>query len=111
MSKIPKMPLFVINEVGKNPAILDKLFKEGGPKMLKGIFKNMVETEVKAGNIKSIDYQQLMINLLAMCIYPFVAQPIIQAVLDIDDNQFDDLIEARKTQVADLILNDILLKK
>ena len=31
LSKIPKMPLFVINEVGKNPAILDKLFKKGRP--------------------------------------------------------------------------------
>lgn len=111
ISQFPSLPLFVLNEAGKNPAILDEVFEEGGPKRLIKLFRKMVEQEVKKGSIRSLKFDELLINIMSLCIYPFVARPILQFVLDKDDLDYKDMIEARKHTVADLIINDLSIKR
>jgi AcrR family transcriptional regulator len=110
ISGFPSLPLFVMNEAAKNPKMLHEIFEEGGPRMLKSLFKILVEKEVEAGRIRAIEYDQLLINIMGLCIYPFVAKPILQFILEKDESQFQQMLEYRKSSVADLILNDILIK-
>jgi len=111
ISKIPGLPLFVINEVGKNPNILDQKFQDKGPKMLKGIFEKMIAAEISAGRIKPIDFGQFLANLLSLCLYPFVAKPMLQFVLDMDENNFNEFVTDRVELISDLLLNDVLIKQ
>jgi AcrR family transcriptional regulator len=111
ISQFPTLPLFVLNEAGKNPAILEEVFEEGGPKQMIGLFKMMVEHEVNQGNIRTISFEELLINIMSLCIYPFVARPILQFVLDKDDLDYKDMIESRKQTIADLIINDLFIKR
>ena len=110
LSKFPALPLFVVNEAAKNPAVLDDVFIEGGPRLLKSMFQKLVEAEVEKGKIKPIAYDQLLINVMSLCIYPFLAKPILQHVLDKDDSSFAQMLEERKKLIADLILGDIIIK-
>jgi hypothetical protein len=49
----------------------------------------------------------LLINILALNIFPFVASPLIKAFTNVDDKTFKTLLEARKKEVSDFIINAI----
>ena len=105
MLKYPGLPMFVLNEVRRNPGILDELFADGGPKFLKGLFKDLIETEIREGRIKPIPFEQFLVNLLSLCMYPIIAKPVLQFVLDADEQAFAQLMLQRKEMIPALMLN------
>jgi TetR/AcrR family transcriptional regulator len=49
-----------------------------------------------------------MVNMLALCIFPFAARPMIQGFIFRNDSvAFDKFLEERKVAVADFILNAV----
>ncbi|HEY5407536.1 MAG TPA: TetR/AcrR family transcriptional regulator [Ginsengibacter sp.] len=107
MSENPYLPLFVLNEVSKNPEVFMKKIwgKQNIPQPQK--FLTQIEREVKSGNIKKISPLHLLINLISMCIFPFVAKPMIQFTLGLDEMQFRNVMEQRKKEVAKFIIDSI----
>ncbi len=104
--KHPYLPSFIIHELNRNPEFINKMKEQiGFPNIDK--FKNQVALEVENGTIKPIDAQQLFINIMALNIFPFIASPLIQGIIGLDKKSFKQLIEDRKTQVADFIINAI----
>lgn len=109
MNKHPYLPKFIIHEVNRNPEFILKMRdKTGFPNLDK--FKKQVVAEVESGTIKSIKAEQLFINIMALNIFPFVATPLIKAFANIDDQTFKQLMEDRKTEVSDFIINSIKVK-
>ena len=106
MSKHPYLPSFVIQEINRNPEFMIHLKeKPQFPNTEK--FKLQVETEVKKGILKPIDAEQLFINIISMCIFPFMGKPLIKVFLNADDDHFNKLMENRKTEVSSFIINSI----
>jgi len=104
--KHPYLPNFIIQELNRNPEFILKIQNNNGfPNIEK--FKKQVDVEVRNGNIRSIKGEQLFINILALNIFPFVATPLIKGFVNIDDKAFNKLMEARKTEVANFIINSI----
>ena len=69
---------------------------------------NIIRTELKRNNLVIMEPQQLMVNLLAMCIFPFAARPMIQGfIFKNDAKAYNDFLEKRKTEVADFIIKAI----
>ncbi|MEQ9405607.1 MAG: TetR/AcrR family transcriptional regulator [Cyclobacteriaceae bacterium] len=109
MNKHPYLPKFIIHEVNRNPEfILNLRNVTGFPNLDK--FKKQVESEVENGTIKPISAEQLFINIMALNIFPFIATPLIKAFVNIDDKSFKQLMEDRKTEVADFIIQSIKVK-
>lgn len=106
ISKHPYLPNFIIQELNRNQDfILSLKDNKGFPKL--GKFKKQVALEVKKGIIKPISAEQLFINILALNIFPFVAKPLIMAVINVDSEAYKQLIEARKIEVSNFIINSI----
>jgi len=106
MNKHPYLPKFLIHEINRNPNFIFKMKDiTGFPNLDK--FKKQVANEVETGTIKCIKAEQLFINIMALNIFPFVATPLIQAFANIDDQVFKQLMEERKTEVADFIIQSI----
>ncbi|MBU2940442.1 TetR/AcrR family transcriptional regulator [Lacinutrix sp. C3R15] len=104
--KHPYLPNFIIQELNRNPDfILQMKNNEGFPNL--DIFKKQVDKEVKKGTIKPISAEQLFIHILALNIFPFVAKPLIMAFTNVDEKAYKQLIEDRKTEVANFIINSI----
>ncbi|AUC76900.1 TetR/AcrR family transcriptional regulator [Olleya sp. Bg11-27] len=107
--KHPYLPNFIIQELNRNPGFIIKL--KDNPNFLSlDKFKVQVEQEVEKGIIKPISAEQLFINIMALNIFPFVAKPLLMAFTNTDDDAYSQLIEDRKTEVADFIINSIKLK-
>jgi AcrR family transcriptional regulator len=106
MVKHPYLPGFVIQELNRNPNFILKIQENKAfPNIEK--FKKQVKNEIEKGWIKPIDAEQLFINILALNLFPFVAKPIIKAFTNTNDDTFEQLMDARKTEVANFIINSI----
>ncbi len=107
--KHPYLPNFIIQELNRNPNfILKTASTEGFPNIDK--FKKQVDDEIEKGIIIPIQAEQLFINILALNIFPFVGKPLIKAFTKLDDANMAILIDARKTEVSNFIINAIKIK-
>ena len=108
--KHPYLPNFVLQELNRNPEFILKMQRNNEfPNIQK--FKDQVTSEVKKGTIKPIKATQLFINIISLNIFPFVASPLLKGLINVDDNAFMKLMEDRKTEVADFIINSIKVQK
>jgi AcrR family transcriptional regulator len=106
LQEVPEIPMFILHEIHRNPErVIANVSKSG---INPAAFKEMIEAEVKKGTIREIDPYQLLVNMLAMCIFPFAAKPIIQGfIFRNDEKKFLEFIEKRKTEVTIFIINSI----
>ncbi len=99
----PELPGFVINELNRNPTDFVKsvLGRKERPDALR--FIGQVQLAVQTGQIRSVDPFHLMISLIGMCVFPFIARPMLQGLLEIDQATFRQLMQKRRQEVLDLI--------
>ena len=104
--KNPYIPLFVLNEVNRQPEIFIKKMWNG-KHPTPGKLLQQIEAATREGKIRPVHPQQLVINMISMCIFPFVGRPMIQLVMKLSDNQFRQLMEQRKKEIATFIIHSI----
>lgn len=99
----PFIPLFVVNEINNQP---DDFFKKiwGGKKPDVSILVNQLETAIKEKRIAPVSPAQLIMNIMSMCVFPFVARPMFQRVMGVSDKQFRQLMEERKKEIPAFIM-------
>lgn len=106
LMEIPEIPLFILHELKRNPRRVVELVKKSGIKPQKVI--ELFGDEVDSERIRNVDPHQLLVNMLAMCIFPFAARPIVEGfIFGNDKKRFEEFLEERKTAVAEFILNAI----
>ena len=104
--KHPYLPNFVIQELNKNPEFVQKLRSEKNfPSIEK--FKLQVSDAINQGIIKPIEAEQLFINIISLNIFPFIGEPLLTALVNVDKESYNILLENRKTEVAEFIINSI----
>jgi TetR/AcrR family transcriptional regulator len=102
----PYIPLFVLYEMNQRPAgFVKKMFRNNPPKP--GKLMQQIEAEVKAGNIRPISSAQLIINMISLCVLPFIGKPMFMTVMSMDEKIFLDLMHDRKKSVPEFIINSI----
>ncbi|WP_298286024.1 TetR/AcrR family transcriptional regulator [uncultured Lutibacter sp.] len=106
--KHPYLPNFIIQELNRNPEFIEKQLSNKLPNIEK--FRNQIENAVKDGHIRPIKAEHLFINIIALNIFPFIASPLLKGFLKVDKTTFKELMEERKTEVVDFILNSIKIK-
>jgi TetR/AcrR family transcriptional regulator len=102
----PYMPLFLINEVNKQDGdFLKRMWGKQKPNLT--FFIQQVQSEVKKGNIKAIHPAHLYMNIMSMCVFPFLGKPMVQFMTKLSDKEFMMLMEERKKLVARFIIDSI----
>lgn len=109
LTKHPDLARFVIMEIAQQPERLIQFGQKLGlnPKIMLENFRNEIQQNVDSGKIRPIDGRQLLMNIISICIYPFVAKPIIKTMMQMDENTFLELMEKRKKEAFDFIINAI----
>ncbi len=104
--KHPYLPNFVVQELNKNPEFVQKLRSEKNfPSIEK--FKLQVSDAINQGIIKPIEAEQLFINIISLNIFPFIGEPLLMALVNMDKESYNKILENRKTEVAEFIINSI----
>jgi TetR/AcrR family transcriptional regulator len=106
LMEIPEIPIFILHELKRNPQRIVELVSRSGIDPAK--IMALIGAEIQKGTIRQTDPYQLLVNMLAMCIFPFAARPIIEGfIFKNDTTQFETFMEKRKTDVTEFILNAI----
>jgi len=102
----PYVPQFIINEINRDPKVLKALMFESGiePQKILEIFFSKVELN----NSTKLDPRHIVVSLLGMLIFPFIARPLLQMVYFNDDKEaYDRFLNERKEIVKNMIFNFI----
>ncbi len=106
ISQNPYLPIFILNEMHKQPSrFIMKIFGGELPDLTK--FTAQVEKEVKAGKIRPVSPVHLIMNMMSLTIFPFLGKPMLSAILQIDELQFQLAMEQRKKNIPQFIFDAI----
>ena len=105
----PDLPIFIMQELTQHPDRLVRMAVESGanPSMMMKTFRLVVKEAVDKKQIRPIEPGQLLINVMSLCVYPFIAKPIIKVVQELDDKQFDRMILKRKQEIVEFVMNSL----
>lgn len=109
LTQFPGLPNFMLNEMSRNPDVILKRLKKLPMEMILGNFQKQINAELRKGIIKKISAQQLLINIQSLCIFPFIARPMIKGLMQMEEKTYQAMIQKRKTEVAAFIIDAIKL--
>ena len=106
--QMPQLPVFVMSELHRNT---DMILKDLEVIPIKNLFLRLekdIDAEVKKGKIIKITPLELMMNIQSLTIYPIIAKPMLIHRLGMTEKTFHQMMQKRKTELADLIWKSIL---
>lgn len=110
ISKHSFIPTFIIQELNRNPAMIKDVFVSKFDNSVKLKLVTQIEELIKKGEIRSIKPEQLLVNIISLSVFPFIAKPLLSAVLQKDEKAYKAFLEDRKTHVAEFVINAIKIK-
>lgn len=103
----PYLPLFVLNEINRNPDwFLTNVMGEANQPRPQ-VFLKQIEKEIRKKTIRRINPVHLLMNIISMTIFPFIAKPMIQRKIGMDDVQFRATMEQRRKEIPKFIIDAI----
>lgn len=103
ISRHSYLPLFIVNEINRNPDFLIHRFVQEERLRLTG-FAQQIEEAAATGRIRPISAAALLMNTMSMCIFPFLAKPVVRGLFLLDEDAFAREMEKRRTEVAEFII-------
>jgi AcrR family transcriptional regulator len=100
----PHVPGFILQELRRNPNRLRQFVGALARDKFAGLAQD-IEEAVARGEIRPIEPPHLLANIVGLCVFPFIARPMLQTVVGFDDAAYDAFLEARKHEVTAFILN------
>ena len=112
LQRNPDIVRFMFREIAEGGTHLPELIAQVAP-MVRGIperISRRLAAEVEAGTIRKVPGIQLMLNIIGMCIFTFVAQPMVSEIsrqlslnIDFDEYFFEERIE----NILDMVMQGI----
>lgn len=103
LSRNRHLPLFVLSEIRENPHLLIQMIKNREGKVFTSLSRQLDE-EYEKGHIQKISAHEFFINLVSLTIFPFLVQPLLMGVFDLDEEKFEQMIAERRRKVPKMII-------
>ena len=98
LTKQPELPLFVLSELKSNPGML--ITKMNLKEHLTGsYFFRQIQEAIKSGRMPALHPLHFFMNMMGLIVFPFVGSPILKNVGGINQEEFDWLMQRRKTLI------------
>lgn len=100
----PFLPLFIITEMNKRPEhFFENIIPPNLPKP--AVIIRQIEEAIAEGKIRPMAPQHILVNIISMCVFPFVAKPMMRVVLGLNPEEARHFLKERKEAVTDFVLN------
>jgi TetR/AcrR family transcriptional regulator len=111
--KNPKLPLFLLNEISRNPSLTEGLKDTLRYSQLRDLIFEKHAKELKGYGIKKNDMPQLMITIVSMSVFPFAARYMLTLMMpQLDDNKkFNTWMRERKDFATDFVITALKHRK
>ena len=102
----PYLPGYIIAELTHQPgrardligALTGVSIDDVTPRVF-DVIGRQIRARVRDGTMRPIAPDQFLLNLLSLCIFPFAARPMVQAILQLDDADFARFIARRRREL------------
>jgi AcrR family transcriptional regulator len=111
-SNSPFLPGYILSELHHHPDRARQLFASAAgaapDRIILPILVKLgaqIDARVREGSMRRIAPEQLAINLISLCVFPFAARPFLTIAFGLDEAAFAAFIEQRKRELASFVLN------
>jgi TetR/AcrR family transcriptional regulator len=108
----PFLPGYVLTETTQHPERLDALIQRAlgaAPGQLAAMARAridaLISANVAAGTMRPITTRQFLVHVMALVVFPFIAKPVLAAVLSGDGSSFDNFLDERRRELPAFILS------
>lgn len=109
----PKLPFLVVNEITTKPEKFQRvisMLRYGASRILNDL-EAVMAPEIEKGNIRNISAFDLIVNILSLNIFMFLAKPLLMGVKDMSSEQFSEFVKNRKEEIFKTVWGGISIKK
>ena len=104
VTKYPMVPSFILWELTREPNWIIQFFKERNLNF--EILNIEITEEVKMGNVIPFKLEDLFVNILGLCAFPFVSKPLLmEFFFDQNEEKLFQFMISRKTEVKRILRN------
>lgn len=98
----PHLPIFIMSEINNDHTLCDT----------RGSLKDLLEQSVLIQQIKakkiSINPYHFLLNIMSLCVFPYIAKPIFNATDLLNESEFQHLMTERKALIPKWVQNFLL---
>lgn len=102
----PDFDCFFINEFAQHPELLKEILFCGGKEKPMQLFKKEIEEANARGEIKA-DANILIMNMISLCAFPFVAKNMFKSMFQLTDEQMETLIKQRLSVIQQMLIESV----
>ncbi|MDR9415484.1 MAG: TetR/AcrR family transcriptional regulator [Gracilimonas sp.] len=106
----PTVVQFIIQEMNNNPDEFRRFMEEKNIHPPQN-FANQIHREIKEGHMDQVDPRQLLISIIGLILFPFIAQVMVKTVFGLEEKDYLKFLKDRKQFLTEFILNAINYKK
>lgn len=103
----PQIPIFILNEINQNPERLTQRVRKYEPYNIFLRISLRVEEEVKKGTICETSPLDLLLNILSLCIFPFIFGGMATKVAGKTQEEYNEVLEEHKKYVINSVLKGL----
>ena len=103
----PQIAAFILNEVSLNPEGLTQRIKNKNPYSSFSKIEGRIQEEVRKGTIRETPAADFLLNILSLCMFPFIFGNMATTLLEIPRNMYDNLIENHEKYVIEFVINSL----
>ena len=108
----PFVPGYVASETNQHPERVAAIIARATgtdpsteTPQLQSKLQMLIDARVAAGEMRPIRAEQLLVNLIALAAFPFIAQRVLTGVYGMDQAQYDRFLDERREELPKFILN------
>lgn len=100
----PDIPFFIMSELSQEQdRFVSELRLRAHYFPAAQSFVQSMHEEMEAGRMKQMPPLHLMLNIMSLTVFPFIAKPVFSTIFSFDDESLKQLLEERKVIVLDFI--------
>jgi len=103
----PFLAAFVVGEINRSPGRIKELLLSSGLEPEKVI--KIVQTAIDKGEIVKMDPRELIINVVGLSIFPFIARPLISNMFWNSKEDYDLFLKNRRKTVYEFICRSVFV--
>lgn len=103
----PLLPHFIVTETTRNPQRVIMAFNQIPKQSLLEKLESDILASVNKGEIRPTDPRLLIINMISLCVFPFIAKPVMSSFMNMESDEYDNLLDMRKKEVAEFVIKSL----
>ncbi|NMA74109.1 MAG: TetR/AcrR family transcriptional regulator [Bacteroidales bacterium] len=102
--EFPMIPIFLLNEINQNPECLTNRLLKREPIKLFNQLSDRIEREVQKGTIIETSPLDLALNVLSLCVFPFMFGPLATKIAGKSKDEYYEVLEEHKEYVVNFVI-------